>query len=90
MKKTKGDGPITITSNELIDALYAARTSPIEHPEGAMTVEELRGSTGWGTRRVRARLSELKAKGSLAVVTVQRETLDGRTVNIPAYVMTTV
>jgi hypothetical protein len=77
-----------ITTNEILDALQAAAASAPPSDHGARTLTEIRNETGWGEDQAKQRLKELKTGGLLEVVKVQRESLDGRRVMVPAYRLT--
>lgn len=83
------DAPhMSMTQNELLEALRVAAEAQDEQGDGAMTMRELRAALNYGDDRLRAMLHRLKADGLVEVVRVQRRTLDDRLNLTPAYRLT--
>lgn len=74
---------VTLSYNELIQALEAALAAP-ETADGITTVD-LVEATGWSERRVTRALWALKRAGKLGTREVYREALNGRLIRRPAY-----
>lgn len=72
---------MTITLDELLDALGQSTTAP----DDARTVSEICAEFDLPVRRVRDALRALQAQGRLGVHTVTRMDLSGRTQRVPAY-----
>jgi hypothetical protein len=77
--------PVSVTTNELLDALRAAAPTPIGAPTGAYSMTELAAATGWGRRQLGQQLASLKAAGRLESTNVQREAIDGLMRQLPVY-----
>lgn len=73
-----------LTENEILDALRVAATQ-ISNPDDAYSIVELATASGWAEHRVRRHLVTLKAQGQLDIVTVWRESLNGRMQRVTAY-----
>lgn len=74
---------ISITENELLDALAAAVGD--KGPEEAQTQEEIARTTNINVKRVRLAMKELQSQGRLVVHRVMRARLDGVLVPVTAY-----
>lgn len=72
-----------ITAADLLTALMEATAR--DDPQAGLTTAEICERTGWPQKRTLARLNELRRAGRLEVVTVLRESLDGRQTARPAY-----
>ena len=79
----EGAVELDITEGQLLEALQRAVTP--DNPEGAMTIEDLRGQLGWSYGRIRRELHRLKDEGKLDVLRVSRPDLTGRMLPRPAY-----
>ena len=77
--------PITVTTNELLDALRAAAPVTGATPKDAYSMTELAAATGWGRARISQQLAALKTAGRLEIVNVQREAIDGLMRQLPVY-----
>lgn len=76
-----------ITESEILDALRTAAATGT-NIEGASTSRELRRALGWGEKRMRDHLHNLKDRGQVTVVRVTREGLDGKPQLVTAYRLT--
>lgn len=74
---------MTITENELLDALQLAAAGSA--PENACTVVELAKAAGVSTAKVLRTLKTFQAQGRLAVHRVPRARMDGVVQPVPAY-----
>lgn len=74
-----------MTLEEVERALLAAGTRAGRTSEG-FRVEEIRDVTGWSVGRIRGLLRRKIADGTVRRETVTFAGIDGRTVEVPAYV----
>jgi hypothetical protein len=72
-----------ITQDDLLDALRWALTST--EGEVGMTGPELADAMGCTQAKARDALRRLAGEGRLAIVTLKRQALDGRTMTIKGY-----
>lgn len=71
-----------VTTDDLLAALQAA----LEKPNGeGQTVQELGQTMGCGEEKVRRLLREVARQGRLTASRVQRPSIDGRLMWVPAY-----
>jgi hypothetical protein len=76
--------PITITQNELVEALAKASVAPTE----ARTVTELVKLTGWPVVRVRNAIGKLAMQDRIELHQVIRTGISGISKRVPAYTIT--
>lgn len=79
-------GRISVTENELLEALREARGAhkPAEE-DGAMTRSEMERATGWSKKQVDAVLNGLLDEGRWECIWVPRQQRDGVVRRMPAY-----
>lgn len=73
---------LTITKNELLEALFTATQSA---PKEARTVKQLCELTGWGAARVQDAIGRLAMQNRVAVHRIRMPGIDGRNISRPAY-----
>lgn len=76
---------VSITQDEILEALAVAAGSVANAPEEARTSQELADSTGLNVDRVRAALKMFQKQGRLTLHKVRRLSLDGRMAVVTAY-----
>jgi len=76
---------LTITENELVEALRSAMGSQDEGPTDARTVQEIVNTIGRSERFVRDNVRKLIAEGRAELVRIKRPAIDGRIQSVPAY-----
>lgn len=75
---------MTITENDLLDAIRAALATPTEAGDG-FTGPELAEAAGKSTTTVRQALKRLLASGTAEVVQLRRMKINGQAATVPGY-----
>lgn len=76
---------LTITENELVEALRDAMSAGLADPTDARTTGEMAAAIGRADKFVRDNVRKLIAEGRVELVKVKRQGIDGRMNWVPAY-----
>lgn len=76
---------MTITQNELLDALAAAQSGMAAPVDGAMTVLQIVQCTGWSRGKVMKNIHAMHAQGGVQVVYIPTRKITGNSQMTPAY-----
>ncbi len=75
----------SITEQQILDAINAARKHDDSNPHGALTCKEISKATGMGKGWVTKMLGDLAETGTIKVTRIHKTRLDGMQQWVPAY-----